>query len=188
MDLNRFTANVQSTTKQMKTSGRSNHIMLSVLSSLDEAYAEGQGILGDLSAMHGAHEEKIMYVESVLIEKHKQMEKVDEANQAVEDLRAEQERKMEEEMDKMFGIEDVMQDLVAEENEAKSQYDEAEQDLSYWEGQAIQIINTLNQQISSLESGAEALGLDISTEKYHNLVSKLEDDVNHERITWVGVS
>lgn len=186
MDLNRFTANVQATTKQMKTSGRSNHIMLSVLSALDETFSEGQGIIGDLSTMQGALQSTQSEVEGTIVSRHNAREEMAEQEIKAEDLRVEQEREMEQQMDKVFQAEELLQETVADFNDARQHYDEADQDLSYWEGQAIQIVNTLNQQISSLESGAEALGLDINTEKYHNLVSKLEDNANHDRIDWTN--
>ena len=184
MDLNRFLTNVGATKKVINKN--SDHVMLSTLSTLDQYYDEGQGILGDLSGFSGKLQDATTYVEQAIIERNKKREKISDAEASAEDLRQEQELKMEQAMDKVFEAEGNLSAAVEEYQEARTQYDDAEYDLSYWEGQGMQTINNLNNGIAALQSGAASLGIEISTEKYETLVDKLEEFSNHTTIDWIN--
>jgi hypothetical protein len=182
MDLNRFLTNVDATKKVLNTDTQ--NVMLSTLSTLDQSFDEGQGIIGDLSYTADALQDATTYVEQVIIAENKQNERVLDQEEAIVVLENKHFAEMETAQDKRFAEQETLLDLNGEYTVARSQYDEKEYDLSYWEGQAMQIVNNLNNQIAALQSGAASLGIDISTEKYETLVDKLEDNMNHDKIDW----
>ena len=182
MDLNRFLKNVDATNKVINKG--TNHVMLSTLSNLEDTWSQGEDVFQDIQNMIGAITSAQGAVESAIIKLHNADTKVTDENGKIDDLREQQEREMEQAQAEFIDATVEYDEARENYNEERSHYDDAEYDLSYWEGQGMQIVNTLNNQISALVSGAEALGIDISVDKYVNLRNKLEDNLNHEKIDW----
>tara|TARA_R110002153_G_scaffold50820_1_gene142834 strand:- start:1596 stop:2156 length:561 start_codon:yes stop_codon:yes gene_type:complete len=182
MDLNRFLQNVGATKKVINKN--TDHVMLSTLSTLDQSFDEGDEVLSNLQFAENQYQDTIQYVESTIIARNKQDFKVQEAFDKVEDLQRTHDAEMQDQKAKQEDAEIELDEIQDEYGTARSDYDDKEHDLSYWEGQAMQLVNRLNNQIAALVSGAENLGIEVNVDKYVNLRNRLEDNVNHDKINW----
>jgi chromosome segregation ATPase len=187
MDMNKFYHNVSATKNVLNTDERkSESLMLSVLSTLDDTYAEASSLVQVLKEDANVYDNAVDRIESASVKQVESEEKVFEWQDKLEDLILDNRSK---ENDFEQEVEDKKEDLAGFQEkyqEAWTEFRDADSELTGAESEASQVLSRLENQIDSLLSGADALGISVDVTKYENVRDSLEQNMSHAKYDDIG--